>query len=77
MVKFALKSFAQGISKMSARMFQSQKMGKSLEKVKKMSVNSGIASAFAVDAACYKQVALANRRAGGNFCRVGLLHDRA
>jgi hypothetical protein len=57
--------------------FKAKKWGKSLEKVKKMSVDSGIASAFAVDAACYKRVALANRRAGGNFCRVGLLHDRA
>ena len=50
--------------------------GKSLEKVKKMSVNAGTTHLFAVDAACYNQVALANKREGGNFCTAALLPAR-
>ena len=47
--------------------------GKSLEKVKKLSVKTVTTHIFAVDATCYNQAALAIGREGGNFCTVALL----
>ena len=70
MVNFALQSFALGISKMSARMIHSPKMGKSLEKVKIMSVNTVASNRYDGEMACYKQVAVAQSGSGGKFCRV-------